>query len=402
MSDVLDTDVAPFCHGQNHSGSVPVPTVGVTAVRAPEVSLVQFESFGSRETPAACHGRVCGSDHHHLPPGPPGTLDEFTLGRADRGISSIARHGGLRQELWLEVLGGDQMVVVDNAFGPHTRVVNGSQGRSLRQPGNMPPGIGVAPRLRTALAVTSRHCALRSRQLRSASPAMAEMWEIEGRGGGGRRGGHTPIDPDVALAVRMRLDLTAHDERGIPMPQAVPAHTHRRRLARQLPGPHNRNRNTLRQDQTTFTDREPSPRVLQRRQRTLAGLDLRTTTPLHREGLIQRSRVITQHLLLGDLRTFAQPQHRRSCLGQQLPEPRERRLPTRSLLMDRLVPQPSTTPPLGHQRCLGSAPGPKPVRVPHHLIHSNILSKDAVMRHKRHPHLLLSAVNDDVSKADAR
>ena len=402
MSYILDTDVAPFCHGQNHSGSVPVPSVCVAAVLAPEVSLVQFESLGSRETLAARHGRVCGPDHHHLPPGPPSTVDEFPLGRTDRGISSFARHGGLRQELRFEVFDGDQVVVVDNAFGPDPRIMDGSPGGSLRQPGSILFGFGIAPRLGSRFAVTPGHFALRLRRLCSTAPAVAQMWEIKDRISGDRGSGYTPVDTYTTLAEWRIRDCPAYDERGIPMPETVLADADRRRLGRQLPRPDDRNRDALRQCQAALTKREPSLGVLQRRQGCLAGLGLWATTPLHREGLVERPRVVAQCLLLGDLGTFAQPRHRRSRQGEQLPEPSERRSLPGSLLVNCFVPQPSTTPPLGQQRCPGSAPGPKPVRVPHHLINSNILSNRVVMHHNRHLRLFLSAVNDGVSKAHTR
>ncbi len=318
MSDIVNTDVAPFCHGPNHSGGISITSICESAVQAPEVPLVQSESPGSRETPAARHCRVRGPDHHHPPARPPGTLDQFPFWRTDRGVSGFARHRGLRQELRPEILDSDQIVVVDNMFGPHPRVVHGLPGGFPGQPGSLPPDIDVATRGRTALAVTSGHSALRLRQFGGAAPAV------------------TPA------------------------------------------------------------------RVLQRRQRPLAGLHLRTTTPLHREGLLQRPRIITQHLLLRDLRTLPQPQHRRSRPGEQLREPRERRLAPGFLLVDSVVPEPSAAAPFGEERFLSGASGPKPVRVPHHLIHSNILSKAVAMRHKRHIRLFLAAVNHGVSKADPR
>ncbi len=229
MSDILDTDVAPFCHGQNHSGSVTVPTGRETATLAPKASLVQFESLDSRETPTARHSRVRGPDHHHPPPGPPGTLGQFTLDRTDRGISGLTRHPGLRQEPRFEILDGDRIMALDNTLGPHPRIMHGFSGGFLRQPSNTP--------------------------LRS---------------------------------------------------------------------------------------------------------------------------------------------------GQQLSELGERRLLPGFVLVDCFVPQPAAAAPLGQQRFLGGAAGPNPVRVPHHLIHSNILSKGNAMNHRRRVHLFLSAVNDSVTKADPR
>ncbi len=278
MSDILDTDVAPFCHGRNHSGSVPVPTVGVAAVCAPEVSLVQFESLGSRETSTARRCRVRGPDHHHLPPGPHGTLDKFALGRTDRSVSRLTRHGRLGQKLRLEVLDGDQIMLVDNMFGPYSGVVDGSPGGFLRQSGGLSLGVDVAPRLRACLAVTPGHRALCFRQLGGASPAVTEMRQIEGWVGGRRRGGHTPVDPDATPAASRGCGLAADDEGGIPMPETVPADADRSRLGWQFSRPDDRDRDALGQYQTTLTKRERSFRVLQRRQGSPAGLHLRATT----------------------------------------------------------------------------------------------------------------------------
>ncbi len=261
MSDILNTDVAPFCHGQNHSGSVPITTVRESATIAPEASLVQLQSLlDSRKAGTARHGRVRGPDHHHRPPSRPGTLDEFTLGRTDRGISRFARHRGFGQKRRLEVLDGDQIMAVDNMFGPHPRVVQRSPGGFLHQPGSLPLRVGVAPRLRTALPVASGHLSLRLRQFSGAPPAMTEMRQIEDGIGGWRSSGYAPIDPDTAIAA-----------------------------------------------------------------------------------------------------------------------------------------------PFGQQRFLGGASGPNPVRVPHHLIHSNILSKEMAMRqHTGHLRPVLSPVKDGVSEAHPR
>ena len=253
MSYIIDTDVTPFCHGQNHSGGVPVSTVGVAAVYAPEVSLVQFELLGSRETPTARHGRI--------------------------------------------------------------------------------------------------------------------------RIGSGRCGGHTPVDANTASTTRIGLDFSAHDERGIPVSEAVAIDANRRRRRRQISRPHHRDRDALRQHQVPITDREPTRRVLQRRQGSLARLHLRATVLGHLERVVQRLGIIAKHLLLSDLRPLTQPPQSRARSGEQLPEPRERRFLPGFLLVHRLIPQPPAAAPLSQQRRLGGAPGPQPVGGPHHLIHSNILSK---------------------------
>ncbi len=356
MSDILDTDVAPFCHGQIHSGSVPVPAVGESAVLAPEVSLVQFESFGSRETGTARHGRVCGPDHHHRPPGPPGTLDEFPLRRTDRGVSGLACHGGFGQEQRFEVLDGDQVVGGDDSFGPYPGIVDGLPGGFLRQLSSLSPGLAVTPRLCSAFAVTAGHLPLRSRQLGRASLPMSEVRQIEGRRGGRRRGEHAPADTDPTFTTRVGRDLAAYHERGVPAAQAVAVDANRRGRRGKLSRLHHRNRDALRQHQPAITDREPACGVLQRRQGSPAGLDLRMSAPAHLERVVQRPRVIAQHLLLGNLGSLAQPREFRPSLGG----------------------------------------------VPHHLIYSNILSKGVVMRHGRRSCFHLPAVSGWVSQAEIR
>ncbi len=307
MSYILDTDVAPFCHGQNHSGSVPITTGRETATLAPEVPL---ESLGSRETLTARHGRVCGPDHHHRPPGPRGTLDKFTFRRADRGVSCLPGHRGFRQEHRLEILDSDHLVAIHHPLRPDPRIVDGLPGGFLRQPRRLPLRRAITPRLRPAFAMASRHLPLSLRQLSGASLSMPEVRQIESRIGSSRRGGHTPIHTDTAL--------TTH---------------------------------TLRQHEPSVAEGESAPRIRQRRQGSLARLHLRTTTAL--------------------------------------------------VLMDGLVPQPTTPAPLGQQHRLSGASRPQTVRIPHHFIHSNVLSKGIVMRPIRHSRLFLSAVNDGMSKAES-
>lgn len=79
MSNALNGSVAPFCHSQDHSGGIPVPTVGVSAIRAQEDSFVQSQPLGSRKAVTARHCRVGGLNHHHLPASPLGILDKGPL-----------------------------------------------------------------------------------------------------------------------------------------------------------------------------------------------------------------------------------------------------------------------------------------------------------------------------------
>lgn len=108
MSYTPDTDVAPFCHGRNHSG-IPAATV-----------------------------REFAPDHHRRPPGPGGTPGEFTLARTDRGVSGSTRHRGLRRKPRLGILDGDRIVLADNAFGSYARVVGARTGARCGAVGPQP------------------------------------------------------------------------------------------------------------------------------------------------------------------------------------------------------------------------------------------------------------------------
>ena len=131
MSDVVSTSTAAFCRGQDHPGCVPVAPVGVSAGCAPEDPLTQPETvLGSRIALRAGHGGVGGRYQHHLPARPLANLDQDAFRGADRRVRGLARHRGLGQELRLEVLDGDQGVVVDDALAP----IPGRRGRTAGPP----------------------------------------------------------------------------------------------------------------------------------------------------------------------------------------------------------------------------------------------------------------------------
>ena len=80
MSHILNTSVAPFCHSQDHPGSVPVTACDYAAGFAPEGSFSESEwLLGSRETLGTRHGCIGGLDQHHLPASPLGTVDQSRL-----------------------------------------------------------------------------------------------------------------------------------------------------------------------------------------------------------------------------------------------------------------------------------------------------------------------------------
>ena len=119
MSDVVSTSVAALCHGQNHSGGVPVASVRVAAVIAPEDSPTQVEAvLGSRSAHRTGHGGVGGRYQHHPPARPPATLDQDPFRATDGRVCGLTGHGGPGQEPRFEVLHGDQLVVVHHGPGP--------------------------------------------------------------------------------------------------------------------------------------------------------------------------------------------------------------------------------------------------------------------------------------------
>jgi hypothetical protein len=101
--EIIDASVAPFCHSQNHPGSVAVAVRGVTASRALESPHLQRQPLVSRKAFATGHRRVRGPDQHHLPAGPATILNQRPFSSRNGGVRRLARHGGLGKfaERWL-------------------------------------------------------------------------------------------------------------------------------------------------------------------------------------------------------------------------------------------------------------------------------------------------------------
>lgn len=178
MSDVVGTGTVELYRGQHQSGGVPVAVGGVAALRAPEDSFGEPEALlGYREALRARHGGVGRRNQHHLPARPHTLFDQLPLGRADRGLLVALRRG-------------------------------------------VPAG-----------PLAAGHPPLRSRQLGRRALAVPAVGQVERRIGGCRGGGHAPVDADTAGRSWGGGNIAAHDERGVPVPQAVlvDAHSHRQR-----------------------------------------------------------------------------------------------------------------------------------------------------------------------------
>jgi hypothetical protein len=146
---VVNTAADRFSRGQVHCGSDPVPS----AAGPPE---------GSDREPQACSSRVRLRTRRRRGVGrlhsrsvrPRATLDQLCLGWADRGSSTRTPHGGPGPKQRCEVLGGDDLVmvdlmVVDKTLGPDaSRVLPVAGGLLVRRRRLAPdPQVAVRPGL---------------------------------------------------------------------------------------------------------------------------------------------------------------------------------------------------------------------------------------------------------------
>lgn len=92
-----------------------VPWGHVSAYGAGVGALTQRQAMlGSRIAVRAVHRGVRGVDEADVPPVLAAHLDQRGLGGADGGVSGLAGHGGLGEELRTEVLDSDGIVVADS------------------------------------------------------------------------------------------------------------------------------------------------------------------------------------------------------------------------------------------------------------------------------------------------
>ena len=123
MSYSVNTCVAPFCHSQNHSSSVPVTLLCEVAEGAVESSLMQLQPLVSRKASAACQRGVRGLHQHHLSASPKPSFHQFSFRRSDSSVGGLSGHRCLAEELHAEIFHRDQFMLFDNSFRPYTGVV---------------------------------------------------------------------------------------------------------------------------------------------------------------------------------------------------------------------------------------------------------------------------------------
>lgn len=372
MSYIVSTDTVGFHRGcQNHSGSVAIAICGVPTEFAPEGSFTQRKMlFGSHRTTRAGHRRVRGRNQHHLPARPHATFDKFTFRSPDRGVSCFAGHRRAGKKPWFEVFDCNGVMVDNNPSGPHARCMGVLAVGLLVQTGGLSPRSHVPlPRSVTAGPAAASHLPLCTAQFGGAAAPVPCVGQVV-RGAGRCRGsGDSPVDADSSGRGGSGLDWSTSDKRGVPVAQGVLVDAHRCRRRRQFPRPDHRNRHPIRQSQPTFSDRETSCRVLQRRQGSPAALDRRAAPSLHRERMPQRRCVCPQRLLLHDLGALPQPCGPRPSFSEHLRQAHECRLRTTTLLVNGLVPQESGTMPLGFEHRDSVRAGSHTVGETHDLVH---------------------------------
>lgn len=377
MSDVINAGVASFCHSQDYPGSVPVPAVGVSAGVAPESALGEFQLLlGSRKAIGTRHRRVRGPNHHHLPARSTATLDQFPFSGSDRSIRSLTGHRRFGKNAGFEVLDRDQLVVVDDPPRPDTGFVHVLTSGLLANCGCFAFCEQVALGLGFAFwSTTPGHFSLRLRQLRGAASSVPSIRQVELRFGNGRGGSHTPVHPDSSGCSRNVFGLPPHNERRVPVTEVVPVDANTRRDRGQLTRPHNWYRDAFGQGQPTVDEAEAAGGVLEGGARRFPCLVAGSATSFHSEGMCERHCIGPQRLLLGNLRSGAEPRIACPGFGKERRKLARGRLAPQLLLVNGLVPHESASVPLCNQRVLRRCARTQTIGVTHDLPHARTLAR---------------------------
>ncbi len=338
MSDVVNTSVAPFCHSQNHSGSVPVPVLGMTARGAQEGSRSEIEVLlGFREALRTRDSRMRWPNHHHRSTSAFGSHHQFTLRAADCRVGGLPSHGGLGEEPWTKVFDRHELVVGNNSLRPNTSVVASLARSLLLQSGSVSLGSQVALGRRRPGPMTPRHSTLSFGQFSFTAFSVPGERQIVRRIRRCDRRAHAPIDTNAPGHDRDLLLVTPYDEGGA---------------------------------QSAVTETETALRILHRRKTCLARFELRRSPSLDRERVVQRSSVRAKHLLLCNLRTVAQPRILAARHSQELAQLAKCWFQARPVLMHSVVPQKPASMPLHHQLPHGGCARANPIGEAHRFDHS--------------------------------
>src|SRR5882757_303199 len=355
--------MAEFCHGQDHPGCVPVALSGMPALFAPEGPFGEPEPLlGSRKTTRTRHRGVCGRHQHHLPARPLAPFDQFPFGGANGGIGRFPRHTRARQESRPEVFHGDCLVVLDHGTRPLPRGVDVLPSGFLVQRGGLTPRPQVTLRRGLpASAAPASHPPLCPCKLGSTPLPVPPVGQVIGGISSGGGGAHAPINTDRTISLGNGSDVTAHNERGVPVPETIPIDPHARRCRRQLTRPDHRDTHPARQPQAVVADTETAHGVFQRRQCLLPRLKRGLAPTLNPVGIVKRGSVGAQRLLLGHLRAIVEPHNARASRSEQLRQLAKRGPTPGFLLVNSLIPQKPAAVPLLEQRTFSLRAGAQPV-----------------------------------------
>ncbi len=112
-----------------------------------------------------------------------------------------------------------------------------------------------ARRFLVGFGFTSGHAALIFRELRCGGFRVLGRFEVELRLRRGGDCGYAPIDTHRAVDLGKWLLVDAYDKAGVPVAEAVPVDAHRARFGRQLPRPHDRDQPAASQPRQRRTGR---------------------------------------------------------------------------------------------------------------------------------------------------
>lgn len=333
--------------------------------------------LGSRSALCAVHGGVRGVYEVHGPAVLPAHVQQGRLRRADRGVRRLAGHRGLRQELRVQVLDRELVEVADDGFGPFAGGVLPLPGGLLVDLRGLGLCLPVALGLRLASGGTAAgHLLLVTGEAGGGGLAVLGMREVVGVAGGGRGFLHSPVDADHPAGGRQGLGGGRHDERGVPVAEAVAVDADGGRRLGQVPRPHHTQRDPAREVQAAAFEAEPALRVVQRRVGRVLLLALRHPGPLVLrqpgldvlQGLGAGRGEVADDLLLRHRTALAQPRVRGAGLGQHLVEAGRAALLLVGVRLLRpgaaLVPDPPAARPLRLQRGAGGRRHAEPIGVP--------------------------------------
>ncbi len=304
-------------------------------------------------------------------------LYEGSFCGADRGVSGLARHGGLGQEPWPEVFHGDGVVVAHNLLGPLTGRVLPLSGDLLACLRAQPLRLTKALRGRFALGrFAAGHHPVVPGQLFSGLLAVFGVWEVVAVAGGGRSFLDTPVHTNHRAGFGELLDFGGNNERGVPMAYAIAVNAHTGRRSGQLSRPHQGQDDAAREVQAVVLEPEAAPCVIERRVGLVLFLVSRHTGPLAlRQTVLDVLQClgaglaeVANELLLRDRAALGQPRRGGAGFGQHLVQPgRPALFPVAMGLLragNAFVPDPPTAVPLAEQCRVGGRRQAKPIGVP--------------------------------------